>query len=431
MSTTTYPRETIGALDARFQQRLRQVPVLAQRAEAEGTTAIRSPEDLIPLLFPHTTYKSYPESLIAKGRWAQLNRWLDSLSTYRVADVDVSGVEDVDGWIERLEQHGHLVASSSGTSGKGSFLNKTRQDRDASLGDLIGCLSGLGLAPAPHWNVVPVGPETRISHHVEVRETIIAGYSRLGAIPIIRGTAAGGHHAYMARLAAMRRAMADGTAAPDEVAQFEAEAAARQAETDRRQRYYAEHILERRAEPMFFNATFPLLFQLCELLKELGAREGDISGENALMSGGGLKGMSLPADFQAQIFRLLNIEPSRFLHYYSMQELNLRLPKCLSGRYHVPPQVTLLVLTKEGDALVSVSDGQAEGRAGYFDASVDGRWGGTISGDRIRAEFGHCPCGRPGPTVFDEITRYSDLPDGDKITCAGTIDAYVRGFIES
>ncbi|WP_045875718.1 hypothetical protein [Pseudofrankia sp. DC12] len=36
--------------------------MLAQRAKAEGVEEIRSAADLVPLLFPHTTYKSYPES---------------------------------------------------------------------------------------------------------------------------------------------------------------------------------------------------------------------------------------------------------------------------------------------------------------------------------------------------------------------------------
>ena len=40
-----------------------------------------------------------------------MNRWLDSLSAHRVTDVDVSAVEDVDGWIAALERTGHLVSS--------------------------------------------------------------------------------------------------------------------------------------------------------------------------------------------------------------------------------------------------------------------------------------------------------------------------------
>ena len=115
-----------------------------------------------------------------------------------------------------------------------------------------------------------------------------------------------------------------------------------------------------------------------------------------------------------------------------MQELNLRLLKCLEGRYHVPAEIMLLVLDQQGEGRLGPGLRRAAGGTGCFcDTSVDGRWGGTMSGDQIRADLGPCPCGRPGRTVLaDQITRYSDLPDGDKITCAGTLDAYVRGFIE-
>jgi hypothetical protein len=431
MASPTTRQDSAALLDSRFQERHGQVPVLAQRAHAQGIAAITTLEDMIPLLFPHTTYKSYPESLVTKGRWDQLNRWLDSLSTYRVTGVDVSGVSDVDDWIETLEAAGHLVASSSGTSGKGSFLNKTQRDREASLGDLMRCLSDIGLTPERRWHVLPVNPETGVSHHTAVREAITAAYGRPDGIAIPESAAlTTRHHRYMARLAEMRRAMAEGTASPDEVAGFEAEAAARQAGVESRLHYLAEQILAHRSEPIFFNATLPLLFRLCQILRELGASEGDITGENALTTGGGLKGMALPDDYQAQIFRLLNVTPGRFLHYYSMQELNTRMPKCHANRYHVPAEITLFVLDKEGEVMAPMSDGQVEGRAAFFDSTVDGRWGGTISGDKIIAEFGTCPCGEMGPTVLDHITRFSDLPDGDKITCAGTMDAYVRGFLE-
>jgi hypothetical protein len=430
MSVTTVQQGTVETMDALFQQRLGQLPVLRQRAEAEGIKAIRAYEDMVPLLFPHTTYKSYPESLVAKGKWAQMNRWLDSLSTHRVDNVDVAGVEDVDDWIDRLEAAGHLVTSSSGTSGKGSFLNKTKRDREVSLDNLIDCLTATGLPPEPSWHVVPVGPSTSVSHHNAVRDMIIARYARPDSITVPEKVNEVGHHRYMSRLAAMRRAMTDGTAAPDEVAAFEAEGAARQAEVEERLSYIAGQLLEHRTERVMFNATFPMLFRLCEILREQGVSVGDISGPNALTTGGGLKGMALPADYQSQIFRLLNIAPSRFLHYYSMQELNLRNHKCLEGRYHLAAGLVLFVLDQDGERLADVSNGQVEGRAAFFDTTVDGRWGGTISGDKIRVDLGSCPCGKSGPTIFDEITRYMNLPDGDKITCAGTIDAYVRGFID-
>jgi hypothetical protein len=431
MSVTKSEQSTLEALDARFQERRQQVPVLAQRADAEGIKEIRSLEDMVPLLLPHMTYKSYPEQLVAKGQWAQMNRWLDSLSTYRVDYVDVDGVADVDGWIDRLEAAGHLVSSSSGTSGKSSFLNKTKADRQVSLANLVDCLVEQGVPPERSWHVVPVGPVTGVSSHNAVRDMIIETYSRPDGITVAETKMAEGHHRYMARLAAMRRAMADGTAQPDEVAALEAEATQRQTEVEARLQYIASAVLVHRTERLFFSATFPMLFRLTEILRERGVSEGEITGENAMTTGGGLKGMTLPPDYQSQCFKMMHISPSRFLHYYSMQEINVRMPKCSEGRYHVPPTLTLFVLNQDGDALAPVSDGQVEGRAAFFDMTVDGRWGGTISGDKIHADFGACPCGRPGPTVFDDITRYINLPDGDKITCAGTIDAYVRGFIES
>jgi hypothetical protein len=421
----------IEDLNARFQERRGRVPVLAQRAHDEGIGEIRSDEDVVPLLFPHTTYKSYPETLISKGMWAQLNRWLDSLSVHRV-EVDVAGVEDVDSWIERLEDAGHLVTGSSGTSGKASFLNKSQADREASLGDFLACMTDLGLPPSPKWNVIPTGPETGIKSHHVMRNLLVRSYGRRDAIAVPPATVSTGHYRYMARLAAMRKAMADGTARPDDIAAFETEAAERQRANDDRLWYFAKEVYARRDEPMLFSAMFPSLYRLVEMLRELGASPGDLTAANALTTGGGLKGMALPRDYREQCFEVLQIAVERFLHYYSMQELNVRMPKCPeAGRYHVPRTLALFVLDKDGETLAPVTGGQAEGRAAFFDFTVDGRWGGTMSGDKIVAEFGACRCGRAGPTILDEISRFSDLADGDKITCAGTMDAYVRGFIET
>ena len=44
-------------------------------------------------------------------------------------------------------------------------------------------------------------------------------------------------------------------------------------------------------------------------------------------------------------------------------------------------------------------------------------------------EFGHGIDGVRTPIIRD-VVRYKDLPGGDdKLSCAGTIDAYVRGEI--
>ena len=83
----------------------------------------------MPLLFAHTVYKSYPQSFYDKGRWDRMLQWLNTLSVEDVTDVDVTGVSDVDEWLERLWDAGHAVIATSGSSGKCSFLNHTMGDR--------------------------------------------------------------------------------------------------------------------------------------------------------------------------------------------------------------------------------------------------------------------------------------------------------------
>ena len=82
--------------------------------------------DLVPLLFAHTAYKSYPQSFMDAGRWDRMGQWLQTLSTADVSNVDTEDVRDVDDWIDRLRAAGHMVMATSGTTGKVSFLNHTR-----------------------------------------------------------------------------------------------------------------------------------------------------------------------------------------------------------------------------------------------------------------------------------------------------------------
>ena len=66
-----------------------------------------------------------------------------------------------------------------------------------------------------------------------------------------------------------------------------------------------------------------------------------------------------------------------------MQELNTPFPRCRSGRYHVAPWVMVLPLDEPGEQLLDASAGEIEARAAFFDLSLDGRWGGVISGDKV------------------------------------------------
>ncbi|MEV5842484.1 hypothetical protein AB0M32_10990 [Streptomyces sp. NPDC051985] len=49
---------------------------------------------------------------------------------------------------------------------------------------------------------------------------------------------------------------------------------------------------------------------------------------------------------------------------------------------------------------------------------------------QVSVDSSVCDCGRPGPAVLPDIQNYGELGrGGDKITCAATLDSFVRGMI--
>src|SRR5260370_31223915 len=108
----------IAAAQESFEEKRQAIPVLDKRAKDTGIDAIRSLDDMVPLLFSHTNYKSYPASFLTQGRWKQLLQWLSMISTPSYYDVDVEGITDVDEFLARLWAKGYFVTTSSRTRGK-------------------------------------------------------------------------------------------------------------------------------------------------------------------------------------------------------------------------------------------------------------------------------------------------------------------------
>jgi hypothetical protein len=190
-----------------------------------------------------------------------------------------------------------------------------------------------------------------------------------------------------------------------------------------------DELIKSREQKLLLAAMWASLYPLAVGVRERGYSGKDFRDDNTLLTAGGLKGAELPPDYRETIFDTFGLTEDRVYHFYSMQEINTPFPRCRAGRYHVPPWVLALPLDASGDTLLDANDGEVEGRAAFFDLSLDGRWGGIISGDRVTVDFGACTCGHEGPTIGPDIVRYSDLEGGDKITCAGTIDAYVKGAV--
>ena len=225
----------------------------------------------------------------------------------------------------------------------------------------------------------------------------------------------------------LRRKITDGTALASEVAEFERLSAERLTGFEDAMAQAVDELVKSHEQKLFLSGMWSTLYPLAAGVRERGYGGSDFHRDNTLLTGGGLKGASLPPDYREVVQNTFGVADERDYSFYSMQEVNTPFPRCRSGRYHIAPWVIALPLDEPGERLLDASAGDVECRAGFFDMSLDGRWGGIISGDKVTMNFGACACGRQGPTVGPEIIRFADLAGGDKISCAGTVDAYIRG----
>ena len=96
------PLLQLEAARERFAELRPRIRVLDQRAKDVGVSDIGKLDDLVPTLFAHTAYKSYPKSFVDKGQWDRLTLWFSTVSAAPMDGVDLDGVADVDDWITRL-----------------------------------------------------------------------------------------------------------------------------------------------------------------------------------------------------------------------------------------------------------------------------------------------------------------------------------------
>jgi hypothetical protein len=417
----------LKAANERLRSQVEMIPLLANRAESAGLHEIRQPADLVPLLFAHTTYKTYGEGWLSERRWDRMGKWLATVSTRPVEGLVTDGVQTLDDWIKQLETVGHYLSCSSGTTGKPAMLSCTEGDIEFSARiNIEALLWATGLTRGEDRKFLGLGPQFAAPREDAIRQAMVDCFSpryppyQFGdGEPITVGS--------MVDIITLRRKLADGTARPNEIAEFERIAGQRASEMDASAKKAIDAVIEARGLPVLAAGMFATLYEIAEGVRSKG-HGGDFNPDNALMVAGGLKGTVLPENYREYVLETFNVAEDRVYHAYSMREINATFPLCHAGRYHISPWVIVLPLDAGGENLLDHGGGEIEARAAFFDASIEGRWGGVISGDRVSVSFAKCACGHQGPTVSRDITRYADLPGGDKITCAGSIDAYVRGI---
>jgi hypothetical protein len=412
-----------------FHERRQSIKFLGHRATEAGVTDIRTPADLVGLLFAHTTYKSYPEGWLTDQKWPMLSKWVDTMSTHRVQGVDFAGITDIDDWINRLAAAGHYLSCSSGTTGKSAMLNASAADMEWAKKNAIASAAwGAGVQPRNQFRQFGMAAIPAVPRNLITRDAMTAAFNIANEAPfaypvppITLGQVTG--------MVALRKRIADGVAEPSEIAGFEATSKERAAAVEAAVGITAEALIAARQDPLYLSGMWGTIYKVAEAVRAKGFSGKDFNPENILFVAGGLKGAVLPPNYREYVYETFNLAPERTAQNYSMQEIATAMPRCRAGRYHLPPWLMCLLLDEPGENLIPAveADGEVEGRAGFFDISLDGRWNGVISGDKISISYKPCACGSHSPSIRDNITRYADLPGGDKITCAGSVDAYVRG----
>ena len=419
----------------RFAELRPNVPVLDKLAGEQGISEITRLNDVAPLLFPHTVYKSYPMSYLEKSRFDKLTKWLSGLTTTDLSRVDASGIDSIDDWLDLLEaQTPLLVSHTSGTTGKLSFVPRTKKQWVQTI------------QHSAHINRDWWGPNSGPDLLAEHRPIIIPGY-RKGASATQRGNGlqvelyAGGEDnalfmypnsrfsADVASLAGrLRAAEARGERGLLDIPPALLRRREELLELERRRPADLERFFDTArsrfgGQDVYVSAMWAILYDWAEE----GLKRGlsNIFGkQSVLLTGGGKKGKDLPSNWRERVQEFLGFD--RAYEMYATSEQMCVCIKCEIGNYHIPPVLVPFLLDPATGAPLPRRD-NLTGRFAALDLMPNTYWAGLVTGDEVTLGGWErpCACERTGPFVNNSIRRYSEKEGGDdRIVCAGAPQAH-------
>jgi hypothetical protein len=423
----------------RFRELRPRLSVLDKLAAEQGVQDIETLDDLAPLIFAHTVYKSYPTSFIEKNRYDRMTKWLNGLTTVDLRAVDTEGIDSVDGWMDALDRQTQLrVFHTSGTSGKLSFIPRLRAEwRQLILmsGHIIrdhwGPNSGPDMVKNPRPLIVPgyrYGCANQQRGNEFLIELLAGGeQNTLFMYPNMRFSADVASLSGRLRVAEARGEQGALQLSPallrrrDEIAALERERPQALAQ------FFERAIARFGGRDVYIATLWPILFEWAEDGLKRGLRNVFGSG-TVVFTGGGAKNRVLPDNWREQVFEFLGT--SRTYEFYGSSEVMAVCPKCEAGNYHVPPTLVTFLLDKETGKPLPRKDGQT-GRFAMFDLLPSTYWAGIVTGDKIMTGGWDepCACGRLGQYLHPTIQRYSQLEGGDdKVMCSGAPEAHDKAM---
>jgi hypothetical protein len=423
----------LAGLRRRFDELRDRIPVLKKLADQQKLQAIVTLDAAVPVLFPHTVYKSYPPSILENSKFGALTAWLQKLTATDLSRVDVSRCESIDSWLEAMDAGSGLwLIHTSGTSGTLSFLPRSKSENDKfSQISNLGIFQGWGdpgLPPEswPVMHLVQPGFRTGGSLILKSNDNFLKWVARSESRV---------HTQYSGRLSSdlvflAARARAAAAKGDLDRLKISPQFMARRDEFERLQKESAagvlsflERVLKQiRGERVFMSGTWNVHYKIAKLGLEQGL-ENILAPGSVVQTGGGAKGEVVPPDWEALVKQFFGIP--RLSTAYGMSEVMARNGMCERERYHIEPTAILFALDPDTGAPLP-RQGVQTGRAAFFDLLADSYWGGFVTGDEITVDWSsRCACGRLSPHIARKIERYSEKRGGDdKISCAAQADAY-------
>jgi hypothetical protein len=416
------------ALIHRFTSLRPGVAALDKLANRQGVERVESVEDALPVFFDHKVLKSYPLGLIEKRRFDQLTAWLGRLTTQDVNSISLDGVDSVDEWLKRLDDFGMFLVHSTGTTGKLSFVPRSKVEWPAFQSAHFEAREATCGIDLRRTDVPMFATSYRSGHQSMVRVGHVLSQVSAGGEesrhPLYDFAVSSDLLSLAGRLqgAEERGELEKLALDPALLKQREALIERGRHRNDDVQQWFFNLADKYRGHRVYITGTSGDLVRLALAGIEQGIT-CEFTPDSVLFAGGGMKGLKdPPADWEALVTSFFGVE--RISGIYGMSECIGIAPKCSEGFYHFFPYTIPIVLDEESRPLPS--QGVQTGRMALFDLLAETYWGGFITGDRVSVHWEpDCGCGWKSPRVADDILRYGELEGGDdKISCAGTAQAY-------
>jgi hypothetical protein len=419
----------------RFADLRPRVAMLDKLAREQGIDSVTCADDAVRLLLAHTVYKSYPLSYLENSRFDKLTKWLGGLTATDLSRVDAAGIESIDDWIDELDAKTDLLLThSSGTTGKLSFLPRTKEQTrmvsrlySNTWRDFNGPGAGVDMIKRHRPMIAPgyrygAGMNQRMAN---LNTEMYAGgddnvvflypHERLSADVIslsgrIRTAEAKGELGSLKIPQALLRRR-------DDYIELEKQRPQAMAK-------FLENACNRFAgQDVYVGAMYG---QAYDWAVE-GLKRGDkhIFGPDSFLAlGGGKKGRVFPDNWKETVQDFFGFRT--VVETYSMSEITFTSLLCEHDKYHFPPMAVPYLLDPKTGALLPRKDGTT-GRLAVFDVMPDTYWAGFVSGDEVTASGWEkpCACGRTGFHVEPSLRRYSEKEGGDdKVLCSGAPEAH-------